>query len=560
MYTSHFLHDITTYFQNELKGLFFPIAFGLFAIFIILNFFSFLNKRFYAVLLLFSLLVLIAVRGYSIFYPFALDSDEGIWLSLVSRSEICSIPFKCFNASTSGFLNIFLLRVISFLGCDYNYVSLRAFGLFVCIIPTIVIFYFSVKRLFQVQVALISTCLLINYYTFGCFRANVYDSVEHLAYNTEHVVMLFTSALFYLYVRYRENHSMIVIVLSALLIGTIPFIKLQSVPIVLVFFLAFTFPIYRHFKFKGVFSFILCCTVPLIIIGLFLLQWNVFDDFWSMYIATNFNYTQSGGLNFRDKFYLFRELEKFFLPYVSLMLFLLVVNVFNRKNALSSKISFDPVIIFWFLASEIAIWAVGLFFGHYNVLVVVPFFLFIANLFASLKVEEVFNQMKWTFAYLLLIVCMNVYFFVNQPFRHFSYSFHKGKLASYIDRNSSSNETIAILTGFNSNTLFMESERVPATRTTDHYLLFLTDDKLRKRFQRNYIEDLAYSKPSVIIAKSSLLNTSTLKSIKYFISKYYKIDTTLITIPTVDPNLSYIINRKMPIQDTIDCYKMINIK
>lgn len=501
-----------------------------------------------------TILVLIIVRLKFIFFPYKVGYDENIWILLAEKLQRNSIPYKDFNGTTTGFLNIYALKVIDLVGLSYNYVSLRLFGLFCCIIPSLILFYYSVKKFYNQQVAHLAFFILIFYYSF------VSLTPPFIAYDSEHIVMLLTSSLLFLSVQLLKNLKFSTVFFASIIIGILPYTKLQSAPFCIFFGFFFFLNLLKNKKLKWAIFFIALCFLPSLIIIYSFYRLNVLDDFYQSYIVTNFTYVKYTNANSATDFSFYNKLRFFFKValkynlfyyffYLTCLSFLFVK--WKEIKFISINLIF-PIAFFLFAFS--CFYLPNTFFEYYTVILTIPLAFLTAAILYHTK-NKIFNVP------IHLILIIFAIFISNQVIKVAYKQFKKNKefitvnetwkqsgannefltrdeiaLKKYVDLHTEKNDLICFFGSGDALKLLIKCERGTPLRTVDSYLLNLPDTLTSNYHVKNCTEDLELHKPKIFIFFPSVNESKNLdayfdlygtKIVSKYVSEHYYIDSTI---------------------------------
>ena len=225
----------------------------------------------------------------------SLNPDESFFIAGATKLIQDPVFWQSVDGATSGPLNFYALIPVTFFGLKIEYASARIVGLILVIIA-VVCLYFSLLRLYSNTVARLAVVPAVIIFA-------LITHPDYVHYTSEHLSIALTSLELLLFCQCITNrnskNNKISIFLLGFLAGTIPFAKLQAVPIAAAMIAAFIIHslFFQCRAWISVFRklFILlagCLTFPLIAVAL-LLAVSAYKDFWVSYIAQNLHYTQS---------------------------------------------------------------------------------------------------------------------------------------------------------------------------------------------------------------------------------------------------------------------------
>lgn len=466
---------------------------------------------------------LIGIRMYSIFSPEYLNIDEAEWLSLASRLPQCDIPYRCYDPHTTGFFNIFILKIFYFFGIGYNYTSLRLFGLFFCTLPTIFIFYHVIKNKYKGITAILSITLLIHFFIFGAY------STDFLAYNSEHPIMLMMALIYFLYIKYLKNESKLLLILAAIIIGLLPFTKLQSLPIAFSFAVIFMWDLVKRKRIINILLFAVTGILPSLLIYFWFSHVNVMSEFWKMYIETNLYFLDYYSDNtFLTKLKVIVYLQRGFLPYYLILFILILIHLFRKRSSFKQKLKgLDYPVLFILFCTFYASFAPGTGFQHYNLLVVFPLFLFFANMFALSEFETLVTKPKYLISYCALLLLIGLGYIKYSSVVDINYYQRRSGVVDYIQSNTKKDDPLCVLGWYKALDIQVDSRRPIASRSAHNYYQKVKDAKLRRYYQLQFIEDLEITRPILVIDPSAELEDTILLSVRNYVLSKYAYDTTI---------------------------------
>lgn len=462
---------------------------------------------------------------------FELNTDESEWITGAATLLKDFRFWHSVNGMTSGPLVIYPLCLIKIFGFSFNYANLRIFALLFCIFPVFIFVFKSFKIIYDEQIAKI---IVIPLFVFLAMS----EHFDLIAYNGEHIPMLLLTIAFYLFVKTfyniktdgTTNINLIYYFLCGILIGAMPYSKLQSSPIAFSFFIGMiAVNILSKEKplVKNV-TFIIGVLLPGLFLISYLFLYNLTTEFWNYYIVNNFEYSNRGLFSASPTWLLVQKNEAvmywhqkiFVVPRLILstkdtLLFfgsLILISVFGISVLLYKfkTISFKnkTVIAFIFLNIIFAYFSViksGNIFLHYILLLVIPATL-LAGFFLGL-IFEVFSQhrdkiLKYTKYYFVVTVVIPVIIFAidgNCYIRDYltNYS-HKNisNISAAIKKYTRPDDKLAVWGYLNS--IYIESELIQATREPNSYLQ-ITESPMQNYFTEKYCQDILTNKPPVFV-------------------------------------------------------------
>ncbi len=248
------------------------------------------NVRIYWFGLLGALLI---IRLPIILYNNELNLDESQMIAGARLLWHDPVYWRSVDGQTIGPLTFYFLGLSRLFASEITYSSIRFLNLFLTIFD-IYFFFLSIRILFGEQVAKVSS--------FFVFLFLAYNSTfDLLHYSSEQLPVFCLNLAAYLTLRYHfEDKKIKNLYLSGLILGALPFLKIQSVLLAAFIAVLGVYFLYQQIKFqseslkKWVFLIISYLAVPMAFV-VFIFSFDVFDDFWNYYILDNFVYVSSNG-------------------------------------------------------------------------------------------------------------------------------------------------------------------------------------------------------------------------------------------------------------------------
>lgn len=239
-------------------------------------------------------LTLVAARWPTLFLNEQLNPDESGLIAGALRFMHDPVPWRGADLNTSGPLNAYVLFVPVILGLGLNYFAARFAGLSLLIISVICL-YVAAKR---VRGKFAALSVMLPLVTFLCFVRNE----DFIHYSTELLSIAFLSFVA-LIVTSLNALSSARLFLAALVLGMVPFAKLQAAPPAVVAFFSIAFFAWwvRGEQFSKI-AVVMGAggLVAPAAVGVILVATATFDDAWRAYVLTGLEVTAigQGGYNF----------------------------------------------------------------------------------------------------------------------------------------------------------------------------------------------------------------------------------------------------------------------
>jgi hypothetical protein len=237
------------------------------------------NKRDWMPLLL--TLVLIAARWPTWFYEYELNPDESWLIAGALRLHIDPIPWRSVDLTTSGPLNSFILLLPYAVSSKITYGAehMISTGL---IAISLICWYWSIKLLRGQKLAVTFIIPILFFFVFA-------KSLDFIHYSTELLPITLISFAVLVSI-YPGKRNFFTPFLAGVLLGCVPFSKIQAAPLALLMFVILYF---RETKLaqswgslKGMAHIVGGATVPLVF-AITLFATDSQDDAWRSYILSN---------------------------------------------------------------------------------------------------------------------------------------------------------------------------------------------------------------------------------------------------------------------------------
>lgn len=188
--------------------------------------------------------------------------------------------------TTLGPLSTFSLTVIPVFGGTINFGTIKLLAIIICIL-SVLLLYMSFVNLYG---KIISKIIILP--VAACVATFTYW--DYISFNGEHVPVLLISLGVYLLSRVLiDQEQKCSAFLLGIILGLVPYAKVQAAPIALVFGVAvFTLLIIE--KDKRYFTLMAGALIPTILIFGYLFASGAFPDFWQSYILNNLKYASEG--------------------------------------------------------------------------------------------------------------------------------------------------------------------------------------------------------------------------------------------------------------------------
>ncbi|NEU68591.1 hypothetical protein [Spirosoma agri] len=246
-----------------------------------------INGRLFVTL---AVVMLFLLRLPSIVFDYEINPDESQMITQALTLRHDPVYFRSVDGTTGGPLDSYFLIVPSFFGLPFDYITahLTAFGL---IAVCLWLLYRTATRWFGETASRLALLPFI-------FMLGLTQNGDFLHYNSELIALLLLSWSYYLYATLlrQKEPSLFRIGLIGLLLGMVPFGKLQAVPLAAVVGLVVGIDVLIRpnlaisAKIGRIVTLGLCALAFPLLVVLLTYSNGVYDDFVTFYIIGNFRY------------------------------------------------------------------------------------------------------------------------------------------------------------------------------------------------------------------------------------------------------------------------------
>jgi len=489
------------------------------------------------------------------FREFSLEPDELEWLYDIRKCLIDPRPFVGFDSHTSGPFAIYLLVILKILTGFSKLYQLRIVTFFIFILPS----FFLIYQISQKGVKFIGALTFVvmvsakNFPHFGEFYDGIYS------YNTEYQVLFYCAILFWIL---RNNKSKIKIIIYATILFFMPFVKFQAIPLMLFFGGYMSLNLIFEKKW-GYLKYLITTYLVLNLVWIaFLYFYNILPEFYYSYFLKNFDYMSnfsSGEKSYNPLNFLYRISTFYYFIYIFLLIAVYHVFKADKKNTIYSlKELLNVPLIQSGLLSVVSCLSIILAkndYGHYYILLFLPFSIFISDLVASiLKVEVSPKYLYPTFIIILLAnfnfdyLNKSIQFSWNKIVHHSTAQYDFGKhlqtlanekLITWLKNQKNKNQPIIITGWTQAQAIYyvLGNDYQPAYRSS--HCFYFQDSFINKkrlifnREQEILMEDIVKYKPIYIVDTWKLIQQFKGEKITDFILKNYEYQITF------DENIVY---------------------
>ena len=470
--------------------------------------------------LLFSFAVglsLLVLRWPSISWPCEINEDESQMLAQGMRFLAHPVPWRDVDGTTSGPLNSLALSLPLSLGAPASWQTARI--VMVALECLTLLFLYLTFRLFgtrsEAQFSLMPTFL---FYAFALRRDFTHYSSEALS------ILLLSAAIFLLSREWKAvRPSKTRWFLLGLLLGSVPFAKLQASPLALFFaIIGFALLCVRHRRaeapravgWRETLAFCLGgLTLPALILGVVIAH-GVFADFWKSYILASGAYvSQESWLlkaaHLRLMLFMKSDFRSYLFSAMGAMILLLAAWR-SRTVKLTGEILWPLLVIMaGGVVTLLCLFAAGKAFNHYMLLLVPTFGALFGLVYFAGKVwlagEDGPAQkpssafIGWLAAFSLLAIGFQSYksaLYVRDV-RFYTEEIPPMSLVGQSVRTIERPDDTMAIWGW-APVYFVETGIMPANRDAiGHYVI--SAGRYQRYFRKRYLDDLMKSKPSFFV-------------------------------------------------------------
>jgi hypothetical protein len=429
--------------------------------------------------------------------------DESLWIAGTATFLQSLHLWTSFDTTTSGPIVMLPLILIKLTGLDLNYASARLAGVIFCIIPSVIFCFYTIRILLDEKNSRILILPLVACFSFMNMR-------NYIAYNGEYEIIFFSSLAILFHTKLMTgNKQSKYLILYGLIIGALPFTKLQATPIAISLgFCLFVFLLQRKTNLISYVYLFLGLVSPLAFILIWLLITGGLKDFWFSYITGNLNYGQpdlginnSSWLYFKYFVYLLRTLPDSKFYYITLICvsgLTGIILVFRNKIRQTHFFLLLSSIAL-LLSAYFSIVKTSHFYEHYFLIFFIPV-LYITVIIVHISYEAFPQSKEFKSALIIsliisfLLISIDGITRINNPTSLHNSCLIKNLTAQTINKYGKANDKMAIW-GWNS-ALYVQTGLILGTRYGDCRCQ-LTKTVMQEYFLNTYLEDLKKNRPLI---------------------------------------------------------------
>lgn len=466
------------------------------------------NQRFFIVS---ALLVLFLLRLPSIVFNNEINPDESQMITQALTLRHDPVYFRSVDGTTGGPLDSYFLIIPSFIGLPFDYITahLTAFGL---VAVCFWLLFQTAKRWFGSKAARLALLPLI-------FMFGLTQNGDFLHYNSELIALVLLSWSYFLYAQLLADRqpSLLRIGLIGLLLGMVPFGKLQAVPLAAVIglFVGITILLRQNLSVQakvGRIALLGVCSAAFPLLVIFLTYINgVYNDFVTFYIIGNFRYAGN-----TDQVKSLLRLPEFFQrgsEFDWLVKFVLLVWIAGFVAAVRRKIRFTiesvqiaAFIITLLIATLFAITRTGSEYVHYLYFLTGPLLFGLAYGWQQLQTHERTGQqiaLGATAVFLLLFGIQTVQNYIHKtPMNPYSSEWQNGwvvqqsPVAKKVLTYARPGEKLAVW-GWRCD--YYVQTQMPQGVAENHTIRSAFNHPMLADYQKRYVSDFIRSTPPVFV-------------------------------------------------------------
>ena len=215
-----------------------------------------------------------------------LNPDEALALAGAIKFKVDWVPWRSVDYNTVGPFFSWLLNLLNFAGMPLDYQTARTAGL-ICLITQWTFVYLSLRLVTTEALSRIFTCAGVVF--------SVYSShPDWLHYSSEHIPNVVLAGAWYCGLRWMAGGKLRHAWISMLLLGWLPWIKIQYAPFTVLFApVLIAGLIYTNPKqlMKNAWYSLVALAAPTLVMSIILLTTGSFSDFFRSYLLSNIAYT-----------------------------------------------------------------------------------------------------------------------------------------------------------------------------------------------------------------------------------------------------------------------------
>ena len=482
------------YFDNA------PIFYWLIGYFLsgLLLFYALFKTLSTKLFLLLSVLLVVYMRLPVVIFNEELNPDESQMLSHAITLAQDPVYWRSVDGTTIGPLDNYLLVAPHLFGFQIDYTSGRVMGLF-CICNALLFLFFALKNWFGDQQARTMFLVPIIFLAFTQETDFVHYSSEQLPFLLLSIQIWLLSLLSTRTLNFSRS-----LYFLGFIAGSIPFAKLQGVPIAMVLTFASIWIWYRRDKsYKALISlFAGCLTFPLVVFAC-VTYYGLLSDVIDFYLFSNLMYTEgNSSRSMIGRFLAILDLSFDFKVFTGILLLTFVgviIKIMRGAGKPQNNGSlFMPVVLFFLaFASIYAVTKSGKDFVHY-LYFCIPAWTLLAACFTV-------NLGKWNLLFpclILLVFFINDFLGYRRELRFNNYASEYPSKPSHSPvirelKKYTSDGDYLVVWGWNCG-YYVQAQLAHGT-AENHSERSIVESVLLDRYRDRYISDIKRTKPTVFL-------------------------------------------------------------
>ncbi|MBI5382316.1 MAG: glycosyltransferase family 39 protein [Opitutae bacterium] len=226
---------------------------------------------------------LLAFRWPTFFHHPELNVDEAHTIAGAITLQHHPVYWKSVDGTTHGPLNDFVLLLPRLVGLPVDFATARAVGLLL-VAGALIALWWGLRRLWGEAVARVAVLPALAFFALSTFWDFVHYTSEHLP------IFLLTAAFALLVEAARGCRRWWCWLVAGLLLGAIPYAKMQGVPVAAVLAVGGAWAAWRGGRSRAVGALVLGGLLPTLGCIGFLATYNLWRHFWETYLLNNLRY------------------------------------------------------------------------------------------------------------------------------------------------------------------------------------------------------------------------------------------------------------------------------
>jgi hypothetical protein len=447
------------------------------------------------------------------------NPDEPLWIASAKTFYHDPRPWVSADTGTGGPIVPMLLISLKWFGLPIDHGSLKFMSGGIMALSASAVYFGFVKMMSRPLSRLVILPLVV--------AVSVMVNNDMIAYNSEHSVILLLAFSFLFLARVNvvgTGKFQVNTILLGILLGLVPFAKLQGAPIAFFFGLTACLIVYKKGSMKPLFTLMASALFPSILFLPLIFFYGGFGEFWFSYVQNNLIYaaqTSTEGDGIARSMNLFfgmlsvpKELHFFFYYSLTVIVFgfTLLLSFMNRmKREQIAKLLF---VVGMLLITIYCIVAPGRGFIHYILLLFIPITIASAiiihiavQVIQDFQKDLTYNSDFFSFSFAVVFLLISCFYYFQSNFtytpdylnkaneRYVGFSLHHA-VVGVLNRYYDTNERMAIW-GWGPE-LFESTDFLMGTRDCASSFQ-IEEGPNQQRLLKRYIDDLKKNKPKLFV-------------------------------------------------------------